>query len=237
MFAIWTNTSCSFYKYIGQLGQIHFAKNNWIIFYFEYDTKLLLYSSYIKNKILLLWRRNRLYFRQSFSILCEGSKLRNTFLWPSKQAAPREAKMPTPYYLQFLASWRPLSQPSHVILPPQLIALPMTKHPYYLETSGWGLVLLNSLTAVVSQVDRASIFNASSCPAVSPVPRFKRIREKFVYAKWTGLDSDTSHSNATKSGRRNTIRVKMGILSLWTLDPSFTSRDGSIKQSAVKKKL
>ena len=116
MFAIWTNTSCSFYKYIGQLGQIHFAKNNCIIFYFEYDTKLLLYSSYIKNKILLLWRRNRLYFRQSFSILCEGSKLRNTFLWPSKQAAPREAKMPTPYYLQFLASWRPLSQPSHVIL-------------------------------------------------------------------------------------------------------------------------
>ena len=52
----------------------------------------------------------------------------------------------------------------------------------------------------------------------------------------SGLDSDTPYSNATKSVRRNTIWVKMENLSLWTMYPSFTSRDGSIKQSAVEEK-
>ena len=86
------------------------------------------------------------------------------------------------------------------------------------------------------QVDRASIFNASSCPRVSPVPRFKRIREKFLYAKWNGIGFGHLRFKCNEiCPRKYNMSQNGNSFPLNGAYPSFRSRDGSIKQSAVKK--
>ena len=104
----------------------------------------------------------------------------------------------------------------------------------------WWLVLLNSLTAA-PQVDRASIFDASSCPAAVSASRFKRIREKFVYAKWSGTARIGFGHRVFKCNEicppdEIQYESKWEIFPFETTYPSFMSTDGSIKQSAVKEK-